>query len=125
MTEVITERMIIPVAIPTILLLIDGLSIRLDSWKLKLCAGLRADVSAVWSAINIWGELGLSGCRIHQLAISHQRCRDQALIEVRSSPNTVCRSPALDSLQRSDSGGREHMHDMRSAKRSHFPGMAR
>jgi hypothetical protein len=43
--------MIIPVAIPTILLLIDGLSIRLDSWKIKLCAGSRADVSAVWSGL--------------------------------------------------------------------------
>jgi hypothetical protein len=57
MTEVITARMIIPVAIPTILLLIDGLSIRLDSWKIRLCAGSRADVSAVWSAINTRGEL--------------------------------------------------------------------
>jgi hypothetical protein len=47
--------MIIPVAIPTILLLIDGLSIRLDSWKIRLCAGSREDVSAVWSAINTRG----------------------------------------------------------------------
>src|SRR6476620_1978304 len=75
MTEVITARMIIPVAIPTILLLIDGLSIRLVSWKIKLCAGSRADVSAVWSAINTRGELGPVRCRIYQLAISHQRCR--------------------------------------------------
>jgi hypothetical protein len=68
MTEVITARMIIPVAIPMILLLIDGLSIRLDSWKIKLCAGSRADVSAVWSAINTRGELGpvrVSGGRDH------------------------------------------------------------
>jgi len=33
--------MIIPVAIPTILLLIDGLSIRLVSWKIRLRAGSR------------------------------------------------------------------------------------
>jgi hypothetical protein len=48
--------------------LIDGLSIRLDSWKIKLCAGSRADVSAVWSAINTRGELGpvrVSGGRDH------------------------------------------------------------
>jgi hypothetical protein len=74
--------MIIPVAIPTILLLIDGLSIRLVSWKIRLRAGSRADVSAVWS--NTRGEVvnsALSGCRIYQLAISHHRCRAQALME--------------------------------------------
>jgi hypothetical protein len=44
MTEVITARMIIPVAIPTIFLLIDGLSIRLGSWISKLFSGSRAEV---------------------------------------------------------------------------------
>jgi hypothetical protein len=36
--------MIIPVAIPTIFLLIDGLSIRLGSWISKLFSGSRAEV---------------------------------------------------------------------------------
>src|SRR5262249_13468654 len=95
MTEVITARMIIPVAIPMILLLIDGLSIRLDSWKIKLCAGSRADVSAVWSAINAVANSALSGSRIYQLAISHQRCRAQALIEDRELDETPMQIPAL------------------------------
>jgi|SRR5919204_6094550 hypothetical protein len=47
MTDVITARIIIPVAIPTILLLIDGLSIRLGSWKIRLCAGSLADLREV------------------------------------------------------------------------------
>jgi hypothetical protein len=63
MREVITARIIIPVAIPTILLLIDGLSTRLNSWKIRSCAGSRANLSAAWSATAV-ANSALSGCRI-------------------------------------------------------------
>src|SRR5215472_5148540 len=121
MTEVITARMIIPVAIPMILLLIDGLSIRLDSWKIKLCAGSRADVSAVWSPIIPVANSALSGSRIYQLAISHQRCRAQALIEDGEARRNTYANPRIGQpcgespsppANQCDSGGRDHMPDI-------------
>ena len=64
----------------------------------------------------------LSGCRIYQLAISHQRCRAQALMEDRELAETPMQIPTLASppANQCDSGGRDLMPNMRTAETPAF-----
>ena len=71
----------------------------------------------------------LSGSRIYQLAISHQRCRAQALIEDRELDENTYANPRIGQpcgespsppANQCDSGGRDLMPNMRTAETPAF-----